>query len=206
MVNPINKTKGNKARARIRTTLSRLTTLKPPFLDKIEQDSKQATKAILFNKFRFKTPTSKDRIHIMVNPINKIKGIKAKDRIKTTITRCSTLKPPFLDKIVQDLTPMIANIFLSFNKALPSKRANKAVLTLNNNATRTKIPMCKGNKLIQTRISNSTSSSKIHYKVINSLQISQINKRLMVAPLNLVVRFMINKQRLLTILNASRCG
>ena len=81
---------------------------------------------------------------------------------------------------------MLAIIFLSFYKALPSKRANKAVLTLNNNGTRTIIQLCKGNKLRQTRITNSTTSSKIHYKVINSLTSGQIHRWLRVAPLILM--------------------
>ena len=81
---------------------------------------------------------------------------------------------------------MLAIIFLSFYKALPSKRANKAVLTLNNNGTRTIIQLCKGNKLRQTRITNSTTSNKIHYKVINSLTSGQIHRWLRVAPLILM--------------------
>jgi hypothetical protein len=63
MANPINKTKGNKAKDRVRTTLSPLTVTKLPFLDKIAYYSIKISKAILFNKFRFKTPTSKDKIY-----------------------------------------------------------------------------------------------------------------------------------------------
>jgi hypothetical protein len=77
---------------------------------------------------------------------------------------------------------MLAIIFLSFNKALPSKRDNIAILTINNIPTRTISPLCKGNKLRHTRISNSTTSSKIHTKVINCLKSGQIHQGLRVAP------------------------
>ena len=140
MANPFNKTKGIKARARIRTTLTRLTTLKPPFLDKIEQDSRQATKAILFNKFRFKTPTSKYRIKKMANPINKTKGKKARDRIRTTLSRLTTIQMPYLDNIVQhSIQATTANLVNKFRYKTPASKDRIHQMCLPSNKTRDRV-------------------------------------------------------------------